>query len=92
MQCWVCAKVWDALNAIAQMRAEHEPKVYSQGNFFTEESGKMVPILPLKITAQNVSKPEGCFLDWRVWIYRVCFFDLGLNFLHALVVWKLPAC
>lgn len=27
VQCWVCAKVWDAVNAIAQMRAEYEPKV-----------------------------------------------------------------
>lgn len=47
------------------MRAEREPKVYGRGIRRTEESGKMVPILPLKITAQSVSKPEGCLLDWR---------------------------
>lgn len=73
VQCWVCAKVWDAVNAIAQMRAAHEPKVYGRGIQRAEESVKMVPILPLKITAQGVSKTEGCLLDWRVWIYGVCF-------------------
>lgn len=44
-----------------------------RGIWRLEESVKMVPILPLKITAQSVSKPEGCLLDWRVWIYGVCF-------------------
>lgn len=39
----------------------------------TEESVKMVPILQLQIAAQSVSKPEGCLLDWRVWIYGDCF-------------------
>lgn len=83
VQCWVCAKVWDAVNAIAQMRAEYEPKVDGQGNSEHWRISKNGANFTTAACSPKCVQTWGMFVGLQGLDLWSLFFDLGLNFPHA---------